>query len=276
MNYEARMLDTTGARLYFQVWQPTGTPRATVLLIPGQGDHGGRYTHVGQALADAGFALAALDMRGNGRSSGRRGDAPSYDTLLGDIARGVHEARPIAPTRHLFLLGHSMGGQLATNYVIRGDVSLTGVILSSPWFRLALHLPWWKVRAGRTLARVHPTYTYPNTLTAAQLSDDASFRASVDTEAIAHGRITARLAAALIDAGEAALRDAGVFDLSLLVMQAGQDVVVDGIASEAFAARAGTPDCTFQLYPDSRHELLHNRDRDRVIADMLSWLKARL
>ncbi len=276
MRHEARELDTNGARLNFQVWHPLGTPRATILLVHGQGDHGGRYAHLGQALTDAGYALAAVDVRGNGRSSGQRGDAPSYAVLLADVDRAVREARPIAPTRHLFLLGHSMGGQLVTNYVIRGDVSLTGVILSSPWFRLALHLPWWKVRGGRLLARVMPTYTFPSTLTAAQLSQDASFRESVDPERLAHGRITARLAAELIDAGEAALRDAGVFDLSLLVLQAGRDTVIDAAASKRFAERAGTPDRTFRLYPDSRHELFHDVDRERVIVDILEWIEPRL
>ncbi len=276
MDHEARELTSTGARLFFQIWRPRGTPRATVLLVPGQGDHGGRYTHLGQALTDAGYALAAIDVRGNGRSSGQQGDAPSYRALLDDVAVAVREARPIAPTRHLFLLGHSMGGQLATNYVIRGDVSLTGVILSSPWFRLALHLPWWKVSSGRLVARIRPTYAYRNTLTAAQLSHDAGFRQTADPDRLAHGRITARLAAALIDAGEAALQDAGVFDLSLLVLQAGLDSVVDPRASEQFAERAGTPDCTYRVYPNSRHELLHDTDRERVIADILDWLNARL
>ncbi len=276
MDHEARELASPGARLYFQIWRPSGTPRATVLLVPGQGDHGGRYAHLAQALTDAGYALAAVDVRGNGRSSGLRGDAPSYRALLDDVTIAVREARPIAPTRHFFLLGHSMGGQLVTNYVIRGDVSLTGVILSSPWFRLAFHLPWWKVRSGRVLARIRPTYTFGNTLTSAQLSDDVSFRQTADPDRLAHGRITARLAAALIDAGEAALEDAGVFDLSLLVLQAGLDSVVDPRASEQFAERAGTPDCTFCLYPNSRHELLHDSGRERVIADILDWVNARV
>jgi alpha-beta hydrolase superfamily lysophospholipase len=276
MPHDARELESGGARLHFQVWRPDGTPRATVLLVHGQGDHGSRYAHLGQAVTDAGYALAAVDIRGNGRSSGQRGDAPSYPAMLADIECAVREARPIAPTRHLFLLGHSMGGQLVTNYVIRGDVSLTGVILSSPWFRLALNLPRWKVGAGRLLAHVRPTYTYANTLTSAQLSRDASFRDAVDPDRLGHGRLTARLAAQLIDGGEAALRDAGVFDLSLLVLQAGRDTVVDPRASEQFAERAGTADRTFKLYPESHHELLHDRDRERVIADILAWIEPRL
>jgi alpha-beta hydrolase superfamily lysophospholipase len=109
-----------------------------------------------------------------------------------------------------------------------------------------------------------------------QLGHDAAFRESLDPDHLAHGRITARLAAALIDSGEEALADAPRFKLPLLLMQAGQDSVVDTRATERFAEQVGSADSTYQVYPESRHELLHDVSRDQVTADIIAWLTARV
>jgi alpha-beta hydrolase superfamily lysophospholipase len=276
MRHEALYLETSGGRRYWQTWRPDQAPRAAVVLIHGQGDHGRRYAHLGEALVQAGFSLSAIDVRGNGRSDGRRGDTPSYAALLDDVSLALRMAEHLDADCRRFLFGHSMGGQLVANYVIRRAPALSGVILSSPWLRLALSLPRWKVAFGRALARIYPTYTFSNTLTSGQLSHDAAFRESLDPDHLAHGRITARLAAALIDSGEEALADAARFTLPLLLMQAGLDNVVDPRATARFAEQVGAADCTYRLYPESRHELLHDVSRDQVMADLIAWLSARV
>jgi alpha-beta hydrolase superfamily lysophospholipase len=290
-----RYLPGNGARLYWQEWRPKGVPAATILLIHGQGDHGGRYADFGAALNGAGFALNTIDLRGNGRSDGRRGDTPGYDALLDDIDVGVRECRHDDPERQIYLMGHSMGAQLVVNYVLRRgrptvrsasykpggrdagsrDGTLSGVILCSPWFLLAIRIPAWKEALGRALARLYPSYTFRNNLTTAQLSHDAAYREALDPERLAHGSITARLAAGLIDSGKEALAGAPLFDLPLLVMQAGMDEVVDPRATARFVEGVGSPDCTYRVYPGSRHELLHDSARGEVIAQVISWLAAR-
>jgi alpha-beta hydrolase superfamily lysophospholipase len=272
LQHEARFLDDGGPRLYWQTWRPDATPRATIVLMPGQGDHGGRYAQFGEMLAQAGYAVGAIDMRGNGRSDGRRGDTPSYDAVLDDLGAAVREARRTDPDCEIFLFGHSTGGQLVANYVVRRLPSIGGAILCSPWFVLALHLPRWKVIFGRSLARIYPTYTFPNTIKSSQLTRDADHRQAADPDHLAHGRVTARMAAALIDGGHAALLDAPRFDLPLLLLQAGMDTVVDPRAADRFAKQVGTADCTFHVYPDSRHELLHDVYRDEVTAEIIAWL----
>jgi alpha-beta hydrolase superfamily lysophospholipase len=245
------------------------------LLIPGQGDHGGRYADLGSALTPAGFALNTIDLRGNGRSDGQRGHTPSYDALLDDVDCGVRESRRDISERDLYLMGHSMGGQLVVNYVLRRRPLLAGVMLSSPWFLLSLRIPAWKEAIGRTLAHVFPTYTFRNNLTPAQLSHDAAYRQSLDPDHLAHGRITARLAAVLIDSGKEALAEAHMFDLPLLVMQAGLDQVVNPAATRQFVERVGTADVTHRVYPESRHELFHDAARVEVTEQVIAWLTAR-
>src|SRR5687768_12588636 len=85
-------------------------PKAIVCLVHGHGEHIGRYRHVGEALAKAGYMLLAFDLRGHGLSGGQRGHAPSYESLLDDIADFLSDAKRRYPDVPVFLYGHSMGG----------------------------------------------------------------------------------------------------------------------------------------------------------------------
>src|SRR5687767_15481803 len=57
-------------------------PKAIVCLVHGHGEHTGRYRHVGEALAKAGYILLGFDLRGHGLSGGQRGHSPSDESLL--------------------------------------------------------------------------------------------------------------------------------------------------------------------------------------------------
>ncbi len=74
-----------GQALYAQEWRPDGEPRAVLCLVHGLGEHSGRYGEVAQTLSNAGYALLAFDLRGHGKTPGRRGHAPSYEAVMKDI-----------------------------------------------------------------------------------------------------------------------------------------------------------------------------------------------
>ena len=99
----------------------TGTPRGTVLIVHGLGEHIGRYAHVAQRLNAASWAVTGYDQRGHGRSPGARGALPASDALLADLGSVVSVLRrETTAGRPLLLLGHSMGGNVAARYVAEG------------------------------------------------------------------------------------------------------------------------------------------------------------
>ena len=120
-----------GQKLFGREWLPDQAPLGVVCLVHGLGEHTGRYTHLANALTAEGYALAGYDLRGHGRSEGKRGHASSYEALLDDIElllKAVNEQFSGSPT---FLYGHSLGGNLVLNYVLRRKPGLTGVIVDS-------------------------------------------------------------------------------------------------------------------------------------------------
>ncbi|HZQ35871.1 MAG TPA: alpha/beta fold hydrolase, partial [Dehalococcoidia bacterium] len=84
---EDSFTSTDGLRLFERLWLPDGEPIALVGIVHGYAEHSGRYKHVGQALAAAGFAVAALDLRGHGRSEGDRANVKTFGLYLNDVRR---------------------------------------------------------------------------------------------------------------------------------------------------------------------------------------------
>jgi alpha-beta hydrolase superfamily lysophospholipase len=92
-----------GTPIFAHEWKTEITPKAVVVLIHGLGEHGGRYAHVAAAMNAAGYAFIAPDLRGHGRSGGKRGHFPSYDVVADDIQQTFSEATKRYPGAPHFL-----------------------------------------------------------------------------------------------------------------------------------------------------------------------------
>ena len=65
-----------GLNIYAQTWEPDSSPTAVVCLVHGLGEHSGRYAHVAERLNQGGYAVIASDLRGHGKTEGKRGHSP--------------------------------------------------------------------------------------------------------------------------------------------------------------------------------------------------------
>lgn len=151
--------DKNGVKFHLQAWEPDAKSKAVVVLLHGLGEHIARYSVVAEVLVKAGFAVMGFDLRGHGRSGGRRGHTPSYEALLDDIDILLSRVADRYPRRPVFLYGHSLGGALAINYVLRRSPRIQGVIATAPWLRAVVEAPPLKAMLARMLEPILPTYT---------------------------------------------------------------------------------------------------------------------
>jgi alpha-beta hydrolase superfamily lysophospholipase len=112
-------------------WETTD-PKRVVVLVHGLGEHSGRYEHVAARLAVDGAIVYAPDHHGHGRSDGERGLVDDVEAMVDDVARVVERARAEHPGLPVALLGHSLGGVIATRFVQRGDHGLAALVLTGP------------------------------------------------------------------------------------------------------------------------------------------------
>ncbi len=265
---------TDRVRLAVHHWSPNGQPVAHTVLIHGLGEHCGRYEHVAAAFTRAGIALQGMDLRGHGHSGGPRGHARNYQILMQDIDELIQTVR-MQSTLPLFLYGHSLGGNLVINYLLRRQPGLTGAIATSPLLLTTRPAPAWKLTAGKLLRTVWPRMSMSNGLDSRDLSHDFKVVEKYRRDPLVHNRVSAGLGTAMLDAGQWALDHAAELTTPLLLLHGLGDRITSAEASRHFAQQAG-PICALKLWPDCYHELHNDTQCKRVIEYMTNWMLAKL
>jgi lysophospholipase len=261
-----------GLRLHLQAWLPDAEPAGVLAVVHGYGDHGGRYGYLGDDMAARGHAVYVYDLRGHGRSAGRRGHIRRFADYLADTRVYLDVVAEVQPDAPLFLLGHSLGGLIAAGYAEARPAGLSGLILSSPFLRLGMPPPASKVYAAKALSLIAPAFDIGNTLRAADLSHERDVVEAYVSDPLVHHVATSRWAAAVLSAQAAILGKASLIDLPLLLLYSEADAVTDPRASHELFARAGSVDKTERRYPGYFHELFNETGRATVFADLAAWL----
>ena len=111
-------------------------------MVHGYGANAAQMAVVAKYLAQNGYDVFAVDMRGHGDSEGERGVFLSSDQLYSDLWAFIFESikkfRINQQTTPLFLMGRSFGGLLITNMAntLVGKSMFKGVVLITPYYRL--------------------------------------------------------------------------------------------------------------------------------------------
>lgn len=265
-----------GIQVFAREWTPEEPKdtQAVVLIVHGMGEHSGRYRHVGQSFTEQGYAALAFDQIGHGRTEGKRGHTRSYERLLDGIERLLEAADRTYPGKPKFIFGHSMGGNLTLNYLLRNKPGVAGAIVTGPWLKLAFEPPRFQVIAAKLMERIYPQYTNNRPLNPEHLTSDPEMQQLHRQDRLIHGYVSAKFFLVIQRAGLWAIEHAAALNIPLLLMHGGADQVTSAVASRQFAKRAGAC-CTYKEWPDFCHELHNERQRNAVLNEMLAWLRAR-
>jgi len=267
---EIRLQTADGLGLFAHEWRPEGVVKGVVCVFHGLGEHGGQYVEVAERFAAAGVALIAIDQRGHGRSDGKRGHTPSYDALLDDVDAmldGASERHPGVPR---FLYGHSLGGNVVLNHVLRRRADIAGVVATGPWLRLTDDLVWYKRIPATILEPFLPTLSFSTTTDRDEILEEVGVRHNTE---LFHKLITIRLLIRTRRAGIWAAKHGDLLTVPALVIHGERDPVADPQASLDFARGAGTR-CTALFLPEVGHNP-HEED-PRTIPRIVGWVRERV
>jgi acylglycerol lipase len=270
---DGRITGARGVELYWQGWLPDGPPSGVLLVCHGLGEHAARYRNVVEALRPDGWAVYGLDHRGHGRSAGRRAHLDGYPDWLADFDAFRREVVARHPDLPVFLLGHSMGGQIALAYALEHPDDLSGLVLSAPALATD-QVPAAAIPVLRLLARVGPALR-PAGIDVTKISKDPDVVTAYRADPLVHqGKPTLGLMSALFD-GFGRLVDAAPGLAMPLLLQHGElDALTDPAGTRALAAAAGSEDLTVRWYDGLWHEIYNEPERDRPLADLRDWLAA--
>lgn len=169
--------------------------RLPVLIVHGLGEHAGRYQPFARDLMERGHTVIVPDLRGHGRSHGSRGHTPSFQHLVDDLhvlQRQLREQSLLLQSP--LLIGHSMGGAIATVYAFQQAEQLAGLYLISPFFREAFLPQWWRLMAGHVFYYLYPALALNVGLNLENLADDKAVQKSIVDDDLTHQKLSARWA----------------------------------------------------------------------------------
>lgn len=266
-----------GTSIHEVVWPlSAGAAKGTVVLVHGYGEHILRYEHVAKALNAAGFDVRGTDLRGHGQSGGHRGFCLRFSEYLDDLQALIDRARSSAP---LFLLGHSFGGLIVTEYVLsRKPSDIAGVVMSSPFYKLKLEVPKVKVIAARMMSRIYPKLSLPSGLKGEDVSRDPAIVAAYDRDPLNNKNATARWFTETAQVQDTLLERAPQWKLPTLFLVGAADKVADATRAEEVFGRVGATDKTLKMLTGHYHEVFNEplAERTKTLAELTGWLDARV
>jgi alpha-beta hydrolase superfamily lysophospholipase len=264
-----------GLALFAQSWVPKNSIRGNILLIHGLGEHSGRYSHVGVRFANAGYALSAFDLRGHGKSDGKRGHSPSLNAFLDDIDQFIEINQSRIYDLPLFLYGHSLGGVLVINYSILRDAKLSGLLVTAPSLRNEVETQIIKLAAVNLLSGIFPSLTFPSGLNVKYLSVDESIVEAYLNDPLVHDRASLSLAKHSLKAISRIFGQADKLSSPILVMHGSMDKISFPSGTTDFVNKL-SGSVTFKLWEGFYHELHNEPDKEKVFAYMIDWLNTQI
>lgn len=265
-----------GVDIVYDVWTPDTQLQAVVVLSHGLGEHARRYDHVAQRLGEAGLVTYAPDVRGHGRSGGKRLRVREITEYTEDFATLVGIAARDHPGLKRIVLGHSMGGGIVFAYGVERPDDYDLMVLSGPVVAAQDQVSPLMAAAGKLLGVIVPGFPVQELDVDAISRDPAVVAAYKADPMVYHGRIPAGVGRALLQVGETMPRRAPALTVPLLVVHGAQDRLVPVAGSRRLVECVGSSDVELKVYPGLYHEVFNEPERDRVLDDVVCWIVKRV
>jgi alpha-beta hydrolase superfamily lysophospholipase len=262
-------------KFYGQYFQPKNV-KAVIVLVHGMGEHSKRYEkYVIPFFNQNSIAVLSYDQYGHGKTEGKRGHNPGYDEVLNCVEEMLNKAKNVFSEKPTFLYGHSMGGNVVINYILKRKNNLNGAIVTSPFLRLAFDPPSWKIAIGKALQKIAPSVTMGNELELEAISRDEKEVEAYRNDPMVHDKISPNYSVVFMKTGEWAIQNSSKLNIPMLLMHGTGDRLTSYRASEEFAKNTGDK-VELILYEGAFHELHNDINKNEVIEKMVSWINKQI
>ncbi len=263
--------------IFYHCTTTEGPPKGIVIIIHGMGEHGGRYRAFAEYLAGLGLQSYLPDLRGFGRSDGKRACVRKFSDFHEDLHALQSWVSRTNKETPIFLLGHSLGGLVASSYLsLTPHPKVTGLVLSSPLFGIAIPVPFWKHWTAIFASYLFPDHTEANHVDPSLLTHDAEILHNYEKDPLIFHRISTRLYRELQRTLNEKDRIARDLKSPVLTLQAGEDFIVSKVETLQFYNKIETSEKEFEVYDGFYHEILNEVHRDTVYSRIGLWILKQL
>jgi len=263
-----------GTNIVYDLYEPQGAPVGLIMVAHGVAEHAGRYRHVADLLVGLGLRVAIPDHRGHGRSGGKRllvRDMSEFTTDLETLRK-----LELVDGRPTYLLGHSMGGEIALDYALDHQSSLAALVLSAPAVLPGDDISPLLMKVAKVMGKLVPGLPGQKLGSASISRDPAVVKAYDEDPLVFRGALTAGVGGAMLRTMDSFPSRLPSLRLPLLVMSGTDDKLVKPEGAELVVRLAGSTDKTLKMYDGLFHEVFNEPEKELVLGDLTDWLKAHL
>ena len=254
-------------------WRPDDKEvKAVLLIIHGLGEHIRRYKEFALALNAKGIVVLGIDLRGHGRSDGKRGHIPSLGHVLRDLHLLHQHAFNLYSDLPIFLYGHSLGGNFSLRYLYQSSLPLKGAIVSSPLLGLAFTPPAWKVTLAKVVANIWPKLSQANELNPAYLSHNPEVVQGYINDPLVHNKISTGLFKEMTASMDWLEQQRNPPSIPIILYHGTDDKITDPKRSQAFAEKF-PEHIVFHALEGYYHEPHHEEKGKRALKLSLQFIK---
>ncbi len=254
---------------YHHSWK-IDNPKANVIIIHGLGEHIQRYDEWAKHFNGLGYAVYGFDQNGHGRTGGKIGHIAEYqdtydviNTLIGSLDSQIP----------LFLYGHSFGGNVLLNYILDERPTINGAIASAPFITPGRPISKVLIFVGKIMSVLFPSLALDNGLDLNNISTDSAIIEAYKSDALVHGKISARLAARMLRYADRLLQFKGAYPCPLLIMHGEKDHLTGPDGSKLFASNVTSP-VKLQIWADEFHEIHNGLSKKSVWKMTSDWMES--
>ncbi len=248
--------------------------RAVIIFVHGLGEHIHRYSELYGLLSGARIGFTGVDLPGHGQSEGRRGHIKSFavtDKMIDIIHDSVKKTFPGIP---VFIYGHSLGGGIVLDYIIRKKPRIKGAIVTSPWLRLSFEPGKAKLFLASITKSIMPGLIQKSGLVVEHISHDAEVVRKYKADPLVHDKISVALFHSAMKAAEHSLEHAREISIPLLLMHGSDDLICSPDGSSQFASASENVD--LRIWDGGYHELHNELFRNDVFAAIIEWINSKI
>ena len=289
LNYQTGRFDSSSGlgHVYYKSYIPKALdknkPVRCLFISHGLVEHQGRQMNLTRYLEKQGMdqvIFVWLDHIGHGLSGGPRTYIEKFEHFSHDLATLVNlmnEKYAHDYKLSNIILGHSMGGLIVLKLMLQEQAHLkfkiSGLILSNPCIRPKQEVPKVYLNAIHSIGPYLSKLRIPSLYGGDALTSDARLAHEFDADPLIPKFTTMNLLLQLMDASKEIRTLAYYLNVPTLFLVSGQDELVDNETTELFSHGVSPDYVTFKRYPEMKHEMFNEVEREKVFSDVRNWLE---
>ncbi len=266
-----------GINIFYQYWLPETEHIGNLIIAHGIGEHSGRYRNILDLVLPKGMAVYALDHQGHGKSGGKRGHVKHFHNYARDMKTMCGFIRDKWNDKPPILLGHSLGGLIAMDFLLQyPDNLLNGVVFSSPAFGIKVPVPAWKHALAKMLNHIAPSFTMPNGINPDDLSHDRNEVEKYKKDELVHDMASVSFFLSMLEVIEDVHKNANQVNIPILLMLGENDNIINIDDATKMFSLFGTEDKKQYICPISNHELFNEVEKKQNLDILWDWIQSKL